>query len=204
LSIVNDVDEDATESINSVNLSCLFQPASVRGCIGNYYSKIILDTGASLSVIKTDVAKGLFSEWKSKCESYTSKSIVPAAEHTLNTHGWLTFPVKIRNCTLQVKAIVADNLPHPILLGNDTIVQYNMDILLSKQLLVMGSMQIPISVKHSPVESGMITANFSIPAEHAAIIWITFPKTDTTTEWVVKDIDKSVMIAHTLVSDDGK
>jgi hypothetical protein len=44
----------------------------------------------------------------------------------------------------------------------------------------------------------------SIPAEHAAIIWITSPKTDTTTEWVVEGIDKSVMIAHTLVSDDGK
>jgi hypothetical protein len=55
-STVNDVDEDATESINSVNLLCLFQPASVRGHIGNYYSKIILDTGASFSVIKTDVA----------------------------------------------------------------------------------------------------------------------------------------------------
>jgi hypothetical protein len=119
--IVNDVDEDATESINSVNLSCLFQPASVYGHIGNYYSKIILDTGVSLSVIKTDVAKRLFSEWKSKCELYTGKSIVTAAGHTLNTHGWLTFPVKIGNCTLQVKAIVADNLPHPILLGNDTI-----------------------------------------------------------------------------------
>jgi hypothetical protein len=59
---VNDVDEDATESINSVNLSCSFQPASVCECIGNYYSKIILNTGASLSVIKTDVAKGFFSE----------------------------------------------------------------------------------------------------------------------------------------------
>jgi hypothetical protein len=79
-----------------------------------------------------------------------------------------------------------------------------MDILLSKRLLVMGSMQIPISVKHSPAEGGMTTANFFIPAEHTTIIWITSPKTDTTTEWVVEGIDKSVMIAHTLVSDDGK
>jgi hypothetical protein len=61
-STVNDVDENATESIHSVNLSCSFQPASVREHIGNYYSKIILDTGASLSAIKTNVAKGLFSE----------------------------------------------------------------------------------------------------------------------------------------------
>jgi hypothetical protein len=69
----------------------------------------------------------------------------------------------------------------------------------------MGSMQIPISVKHSPAEGSMTTEKFLfIPAKHAAIIWITSPKTDTATEWVVEGINKSVMIAHTLVSNDGK
>jgi hypothetical protein len=95
---------------------------------------------------------------------------------------------------------VADELPHPILLGTDTMLPNKIDLLFSREMLAINGVNCALlHVRHDFfVQEGASITACSIPAKHTAVLWISVPKESTERTWLVEGLDKKLMIACTL------
>ena len=167
-----DVGMEYDDPINDVYVLSVLRPTCVKGRVNSKYTKLIMDSGASISVIKTEYLKEIFPQWRSRTTAYKGKHIITAAGHYLTTRGCISLLVHIGNRTFSITFVITDELPHPILVGTDTMLPLNIDLLFSRRMVMVDGVDCcPLSVKQPFFGQGGATVNAcTIPAEHAAVV----------------------------------
>ena len=166
------IEYDDDDQINDVHVLSVLRPACVKGRVNGKYTKLIMDSGASISVIKTEYLESVLPQWRSHAIAYLGKRILTAAGHYLTTRGCITLPVHIGRRVFKIQFVITDELPHAILIGTDTMLPLNIDLLFSRRMVMIDGVDCcPLSVRQPFFSQGGATINVcTIPAEHAAVV----------------------------------
>ena len=199
-----DVGMEFDDPINDVHVLSVLRPACVKGRVNGKYTKLIMDSGASISVIKTEYLQEVLPQWRARATAYRGKRILTAAGHYLTTRGCISLPVHLGKRVFTLTFVITDELPHPVLIGTDTMLPLNIDLLFSRRVVMIDGVDCcPLSVKQPFFKQGGATVNAcTIPAEHAAVVWVTVPDNLEHEMWMAEGIDKLLQVARTLLRPD--
>lgn len=138
--------EPDTEIISMVSdQTTEFEPATIKIEITKIgMCSAIIDTGASISLIRTNVAIPLKDEFPHR--KFIHKRLITASRETMGTDGEIQLRFLISGREFVHWMIVVPNLPAKILLGNDFLSRFPFSINPFEKTLILGSLQIPMRI----------------------------------------------------------
>jgi hypothetical protein len=192
--------------INNINQLSSFKPVTVFAKVGlRKHNKIILDSGASVSVANTDFIKAAIPNYNSQLQEYKGPKVIAATGQKLNIQGTLVIPIVINLLHINVTVLVADDLPHALLLGVDEIYKNKMILDFGTHTVYLPNQSTcRFSIRHNPTPGGRTIEYFTIPPEHVSVIWVSAPMENNREkrQWIVEAIENApVAVANTLVQD---
>ena len=196
------------DPINIFSLYNRRHPVTMRIRVKNTYTKVIADTGASLSVANTGFIAAIIKDYKSKLIPYNGPKVMAASGNTLQIVGYIDVSCHLNNSTVNIRVLVADNLPHCMLWGVKELEELDANISFNTKTIKFNKIneEIPFSIYHLPSAAGELVDTINIPAEHATVAWINAPSETIgkNREWVVEPVDKTnpnIVIAYTVTQD---
>ena len=143
-----DVGMEYDDPINDVHVLSVLYLACVKERVNGKYTKLIMDSGASISVIKTEYLQEVLPQWRARATAYRGKRILTAAGHYLTTRGCISLPVHLGKRVFTLTFVITDELPHPVLIDTDTMLPLNIDLLFSRRVVMIDGVDCcPLSVK---------------------------------------------------------
>ena len=157
-----------------------------------------MNSSASINVIKTEYLQEVLPQWHTRATAYRGKRILTAAGHYLTIRGCISLPVHLYS---QLTFVITDELPHSVLIGTDTILPLNIDLLFSWCIVMIDGVDCCLlSVKQLFFRQGGATVNTcTISTEHAAVVWVTVLDNLEHEIWMAEEIDKLLQVARTLL-----
>lgn len=95
-----------------------------------------------------------------------------ASKTFLKIQGWIDVKFSINYKSIMYRVLVADNLPHNILLGVDFLESQQVSINFWSKTLHLINEAIPLTMYHIPSIAGQLQEAIIVPKEHACIVWV--------------------------------
>lgn len=202
--------DDDCDLINVLTLYTKCHPVTVRMRVNGVYTKVIIDTGASCSVASTAFVSSIIPNYLSKLSPYTGRQVLAASGNFLKIAGYIEIPCLINKTTIITKVLVADNLPHCMLLGVDTLDMHDVSVHFNSKTVHFNKCKemMPFSIYHLPSAAGELSEKTTIPGEHGTVVWLNASQETVgkNREWVIEPIDAQnslLVFAYTVVQDNA-
>ena len=135
-----------------------------------YPSRPLIDTGASISLIKESVFRSLPAQFRILQRS--SMRVHSASGDTLRVLGTSHLPVKIGNQNLSHDFVIIEDLKCPVIIGIDFLRKHNATLNLPKNVMTLGHEDIPLLGLTGIMSQGRLAQSISVKPGTTSFIYI--------------------------------
>ncbi len=161
------------------------QPLTVRLLVHSTATDVIVDTGASISVVSGPFLDKVLKGFNMVLASYKGSRIVTASGDALSICGTVELSIHLNNTTLYVTVVVTENMLQQVLLSMDALHKHSICIDFNTYTVhfrTTDSVLFSITQNLIPRHAHSI---FRILATHSTILWVTVPKYRSGKMWLV-------------------